>query len=72
MTNQRIEQVRDGEDHMKMMNGQQLLQALLQPPVPGGILALWAMAVPAGIINRLLESATLARLHMPAQGSGPA
>jgi hypothetical protein len=47
---QRIEYVREGEDHMEVMDGKHILLSFLKPLLPFKKLALRTMPVPAGII----------------------
>jgi len=60
------------EDHMKILNGQKVLTASLDPLFLGQGLAFGTMPVPAGVIRYLQMSAVVALVLMTAQGSGSA
>jgi hypothetical protein len=44
--------MRQGEDDVEVVDGQDLLFAFCQPAFPGHVLALGAVAVAAGVIGR--------------------
>jgi len=57
---------------MEVGNGQEILGPALNPLLFSQKLALWAMAVSAGVIGDLTMTAMVALVHMTAKGSCPA
>ena len=64
---QRVESLRDGEDDVKVLHGQQFGSTPLQPLRPCQILTLGAVAVAAGVVTDALMSAVAALFHVPAK-----
>jgi len=64
---QGIEFRREGEDHMEIRNGQEVLTARLDPFLFLQGLALGAMAIPAGVIRYLHMTTVVALIFMAAQ-----
>ena len=62
-----IEFMRKGKNDMEIAHGQELRLASLQPSGFIEPLALWAMAVAAGIVSRPFEAANVALLKMAAE-----
>lgn len=63
---------RDGEDHMEIMNIQQVFSLLCNPLLFGEGLAFGAVAVTAGIVGYPLVAAVIADIHMSAKRRGAA
>jgi hypothetical protein len=62
----------DGEDHMEVLYGQEILITGLDPSFFLQGLAFGAMPIPAGVIRDLHMTAMVALIPMAAQGSGSA
>src|ERR1039457_4746155 len=60
---------RQAEDNVKILDRQEVALTVLQPPLLGQALALWAMAVAAGGLTDAHVPAPLTLLRMAAQGS---
>ena len=69
---QRTQFLRQREDHMKILRGDDSLAALLDPSGLGQSLAFGTMAIAAGIVSGPFVSARSADVQMPAQLGGPA
>ncbi len=64
------DQLRQGEDDMKVLDRQQLSGALFEPRRARGALALWAMAIAAGAIGDRAVAATVALFDVAAERGG--
>ena len=64
--------MRDAENEVIVVNRQQFLLARAQPLFPGIGLALWAVAIPTGVVGDGLIAAADTLVTMPAQSSCPA
>jgi hypothetical protein len=64
-----IEFMRQGEDHMEVVDRQNFLLAFSQPPLSGHVLAFGAVAVSAGVISDAQTAAGVAAVHPAAQFS---
>jgi hypothetical protein len=62
----------NGEDHMEILNGKEILALCLDPSFFRQCLAFGAVPVPAGVIRYLQMAAVVALVLMAAQGSAPA
>jgi hypothetical protein len=62
----------EGEDHMEILNGQEILAAGLDPFFFPQGLAFGAMAIPAGVIRYFHMTAMVALIPMATKGSGSA
>jgi hypothetical protein len=62
----------DGENHMEVFDGQQILTACLDPSLFPQSLAFRTVPVPAGVIRYLKMAAVVALVLMAAKGSGSA
>ena len=69
---ERRQLVRQGEDHMTIRNGQDLLRPGSQPLVTCPAVALWAMSVAARSVFNHLMGAMVALLYIGAEGGGAA
>lgn len=63
--------MRQSEDHMIVWNGQQLAFPIDDPSFPVGHLALWAMAVAAGVVTDRLYPTRRAYSYMTSQDLSP-
>ena len=72
MEEQIVEFFRNGENNMKIWNGDQIVFPVFNPRFPLGILALGTMTVSAGVIAYANMPACIAFINMTAQGSGTA
>ena len=61
-----------GEDHMEVGHRQDVGGARLAPAVGGETLARGAVAIAAGVVQRMLAPAPFASVHVPAEHGGPA
>jgi hypothetical protein len=70
--NQRIQFLRNGKHDMEISNIQQIRLPRINPAFFCESLALWAVAIAAGIVGRPLISAVWALVQMPAEPGRPA
>ena len=70
--NQRIQCRGDGEDHVEVWDGQEILTACLDPLFLFQSLAFGTVAVPAGVVRYLHMAAAVAHVHMAAESRSPA
>ena len=61
------DQLRQGEDHMEVLDRQQLSGALLEPPRSGAAMALGAMAIAARAVRDLSVAALIALVEVTAE-----
>lgn len=64
--------LRDGEDDVEVLDGEQILHPALEPLGLLEGLTLRAVAVPAGVVGDLPMPAAVAHLDVAAEGGGPA
>jgi hypothetical protein len=59
--------MRQGEDVMEVWDWQQLGLSGLKPSLPWDILALWAVAIPAGVVGNPFRTAMITPFDMAAE-----
>ena len=69
---ERVKEIRNGEDGMVVFDGQEVLLLSLEPSSLIQALAFWAVPIPTRVVRELLVSAAITLVEMAAQGSGAA
>ncbi len=69
---QGVERVGQGEDHVEVLDRQELRPPRREPAFLGQGLALRAVPTPTGVVGNPDRPAAIARFRVPAQGGGPA
>jgi hypothetical protein len=64
--------MRDREDHVEVLDWEKLFFSIIDPFCLSQELALWAMAIAAGVVGELLVFASVALKSMSAKDGSPA
>jgi hypothetical protein len=72
MQEQGVQLVGYGNDHMKVINRQQVCFPIIKPSLTLNTSTLWTMAVPATVIYDLFMATMLAMFHSASHGFSPA